>query len=415
MKRILFIHKNYPAQFGALGHWLAGQGWDVTFATQREDAKSDTVRIVKFSDHRKNTDGIHHYVAGMERAVITGQGFVRLAVALKNQGYEPDIVVAHSGWGAGAFAKDVWPTSRYVPYVEWWYQFPALDITPHDNLGDPLDVAARTRVRNAPSWLDFTGADAVIAPTKYQKSTFPKKMQSQITVLPDGMDTDLHSPGPRSPELMKELGIPEDAQIITYIARGMEPARGFPEMMRAVTALQADRPNFHAIIIGEDRVAYGSKAKAESWKDKMLAELTPDLQRLHFTGLVSRRRMIEVLRAGDAHLYLSTPFVLSWSVLDAMACGALIVANDSAPVREFITNGKSGLLVDMYDPDALQARIAKALDGGASLKKIRQTARKRMVDTMDAGKVAYPKKVAFFETLVGEKNAPKRKAAKRKT
>ena len=161
-----------------------------------------------------------------------------------------------------------------------------------------------------------------------------------------------------------------------------------------------DKPNLHAIIIGEDRVAYGSKAQGESWKDKMLTELTPDVRRLHFTGLVSRRRMVDVLRAGDAHLYLSTPFVLSWSFLDAMACGALVVANDSDPVREFMDDGKSGLLVDMYDPEALKTKVAEALDGRETLQKLRKAARRRMVSRMDAVDVAYPQKVAFFEDLL---------------
>lgn len=399
--RILFIHKNFPAQFGTLGVWLAEKkGWDVTFATQREGVKHSKVRILPFKDHRQNTKGIHHYVAGLERAVITGQGFVRLAVAMKNQGYKPDIVVAHSGWGVGMFAKDVWPDAKYVPYVEWWYQAPALDRTPHDEVGDPLDQAARTRVRNSPSWLDFTSADRVICPTEYQKSTFPADLAPKIEVLRDGMDTDMHSPGERDPELMKELGIPQDAEILTYIARGMEPARGFPEMMGALAALQKKRRNLHAIIVGEDRIAYGSK-NVPSWKEKLLKELDIDASRLHFTGLVPRPRMVEILRAGDVHLYISTPFVLSWSFLDAMACGALIVAYNSAPVREFMEHEKDGLLVDMYDAAALEATIARAIEEGKDLKPLREAAREKMTSRMDAEKVAYPAKVDFFEGLLG--------------
>ena len=398
--RILFLHKNFPAQFGALGLWLADKkGWDVTFATQREGAKHDKMRIVTFQDHREATKGVHHYLVGTERAIITGQSFVRLAMALKNRGYVPDVIVSHSGWGPGIFAKDVWPDAKYVPYVEWWYQSPALDRTPHDEPGDPLDTAARNRVRNAPSWLDFTSADAVICPTEFQASTFPKAQRDLIHVLPDGMDTKLHSPGPRNTEMLAEYGIPDDAEVITYVARGMEPARGFPELMGALSTVMADRPNAHAIIVGEDRVAYGAK-NAPSWKERMLKELPFDESRLHFTGLVPRPRMVDIIRAGDAHIYISAPFVLSWSFLDAMSSGALIVAYDSAPVREFMTHEKEGLLVDMYDAPALAGMITRALDEKEALEPLRAAARQKMLDQMDAEAIAYPKKVAFFESLL---------------
>lgn len=398
--RILFLHKNFPAQFGALGLWLAEKkGWDVTFATQREGVRHDKIRIVNFKDHREVTKGIHHYLVGTERAIITGQSFVRLALALKNQGYTPDIIVAHSGWGIGVFAKDVWPDAKYVPYVEWWYHSPATDRTPHDDPGDPLDSAARTRVRNAPSWLDFTSADAVLCPTEFQASTFPKAQRDMIHVLPDGMDTTLHSPGPRNLDMLDEYGIPHDAPVITYVARGMEPARGFPELMGALSKVMADRPDAHAIIVGEDRVAYGAKG-TPSWKERMLKELPFDESRLHFTGLVPRPRMVDIIRAGDAHVYISAPFVLSWSFLDSMACGALLVACDTAPVREFMEHEKEGLLVDMYDPVALAATLTRAIDEREELKPLRTAARQKMLDKMDAETIAYPKKVEFFESLL---------------
>lgn len=397
--RILFIHKNFPAQFGALGAWLArARQWDVTYATQKKGVAAKGIRVVGFEDHRENTDGVHHYVAGTERAVITGQGFVRTAVALRKQGYTPDVVMAHSGWGVGIFAKDVWPTASYVPYVEWWYKSPPLDRTPHDKAGDPLDEAARTRVRNVPSWLDFGSADAVVCPTEYQKSTFPDDLRAGISVLPDGLDTDLHAPGPRNAEMLAEYGIPTDAEIVTYVARGMEPARGFPEMMKAVSALQAARPNLHAVIVGEDRIAYGAK-NAESWKERMLAELPFDETRLHFTGLVPRARMVEIMRASDLHFFMSAPFVLSWSFLDAMACGCPIVAGDSAPVREFMTHEKEGLLCDMYDPASVLSAATRMLDAKEEMQALRGAARARILATHDAERVAYPKKAEFFEAL----------------
>lgn len=396
-KRILFIHKNYPAQFGTLGGWLAQKGWDVTFATERKDVTQSPFRVVRFEPHRKGTQGIHRYLAGLEEGVITGQGFARTAIAMKNQGYTPDIVVAHSGWGVGTFVKDIWPDTKFVAYLEWFYASPSQDRTPHDpDPEDPVDHSAKTRIRNAPFWLDMSGATCGICPTQYQADQFPAMLRERMTVLHDGIDTRLHSPGPRNPELMEELGIPVDAEVMTWVTRGMEPARGFPEMMHALADLQKDRPNLHAIIVGEDRVAYGAKGGG-SWKDKMLASHDYDLSRIHFTGLVSRTRMVEIIRAGNVHLYLTAPFVLSWSLLDAMSCGATLVASDVAPVKEFIKDGENGYLVDTYDHAALVARVKEALDSETDFG---TAARELIVSRYSAGEIVYPAKEALFLDII---------------
>jgi len=244
------------------------------------------MRIVQYEPHRDITKGVHNYVAGLEKAVIAGQGFIRAATALRKEGYVPDVVVAHSGWGGGMFVKDLWPETKFVPYLEWYYQSPAVDRTPHDPpKRDPLDAAAYTRLRNTPFWLDFSSADAALCPTKFQADQFPPMLRDKLTVMHDGIDTRFHAPGARDPALMAEMGIPQDAQIITWVTRGMEPSRGFPEMMAAISALQAKRPNLHTIIVGEDRVAYGSKRAVKSWKAKMLAELPFDVVHARCDGL----------------------------------------------------------------------------------------------------------------------------------
>lgn len=394
--RVLFIHKNFPAQFGALGAWLSGQDCEVLFATERADLKNPGVDWVNFKPKRKPTQGIHRYVGGLENAVITGQGFARTAVALRQRGYRPDVVVAHSGWGVGLFAKDVWPETRYVPYFEWFYRSPADDETPHDEPGDRLDLAARARVRNSPAWLDLSAADAALCPTAYQASQFPKEFRDCMTVMHDGIDTDLHSPGERDSDLLAELGVPQNAQVMTWVTRGMEPHRGFPEMMAAVSQLQRQRPNFHAIIVGEDRVAYGNQATGP-WKDKLLRQHEFDMSRIHFLGRVSRSKMVQVIRSGDVHLYLTVPFVLSWSMLDAMACGASMVASDVQPVREFIEHGVHGRLVDTYDPQSLLNGISGALDG----EHLGDRARRMIVDQYSTQRI-YPEKLSFLRRVAGD-------------
>ncbi len=398
--KLLFIHTNFPAQFGGLGRWLAEQGCDVTFAT-RSRAGSDDLKIVRFQDHRQASPATHHYLRGTERAVITGQSFARAALRLKRQGYTPDVVVAHSGWGAGLFAKDIWPDAKYVQYIEWYYTHPAIDRTPHNAPGPDEEERARARVRNAPFWLDFSAADASVCPTRFQAERFPDKTRPHLTILRDGVDTSLHAPGDRDPALLAAHGIPPASKIVTYIARGMEPMRGFPEFMRTVAELQHRRPDVHAVVIGEDRVAYGPARKGPSWKDRMLEELSLDPDRLHFTGHVPRTMMVRFLQASDAHVYLSAPFVLSWSFLEAMSCATPIVAADNDPVREFMRNGESGLLVDPYDIPDVVAAIERLLDDPEMSRRIGMAARATILGECDAFDIAYPKYKAFLSSLAG--------------
>lgn len=398
--KIMFIHKNYPAQFGRLAIWLAQHGWDVTYATTRDDVASNEIRIVRFDEHREPSAKTHHYLTGTERAVIAGQGLLRTAVALKKTGYYPDIVVAHSGWGVGFFVKDIWPDAKYVQYAEWYYNFPYEDKTPYFRVKNPIDESAKTRIRNAPFWLDFSAADATLCPTLYQASQFPDKIRDQIIVINDGFDTINLKPASRDLAFLEAQGIPPDAELVTYIARGMEPARGFPEVMNAIEALQKTRPALHAVVIASDRVVYGAKNANPSWKAKMLEELNLDRSRLHFAGLVSKSNMIKYLQASDAHLYLSAPFVLSWSFLEAMACATPIVAARSEPVEEFMSHQQNGILVDPYDTQEVVCAVETLLDNKDKAERLGVAARDAMISRYDAESIIYPQRAQFFSSLV---------------
>lgn len=397
MRRILFAHTNFPAQFGAFGEWLGRRGWDVAFITQRAGAHHPTIRVVHCEDTRETGEKTHRYVRGFEQAVIKGQSFARAGVALARSGYVPDVVMAHTGWGAGMFLKDVWPDALYAAYFEWYYNWPHVDRTPYDNPSDPLDARARNRVRNAAIWCDFVSADLCLCPTDFQAGQFPPWLRQRLRVIHDGIDTELNSPGEGARAILARWNIPEDAEVVTSITRGMEPHRGFPEIMRAVERLQKARPRLHAVIGGKDRVTYGSRLpEGESWKARMLAELDLDPSRLHFTGLLPRRDMVEVMRASDAHLYLTVPFVLSWSLLDAMSVGCLIVASDTAPVREFMTHGETGLLVPLHDAKALATRVGEVLDAPDAYRHMRERARAVVVERLDAGRVIFPAREAML-------------------
>ncbi|MEM7238825.1 MAG: glycosyltransferase [Pseudomonadota bacterium] len=370
MPSILFSHTSFPAQFGAFGTWLAEEGWDVWFATARADASAPPgCRMFTFEAQVEPPDGTLADAGPLEQALCNARGFARSAEATRAEGCIPDLVVAHTGWGAGTYARAVWPETRFIAYAEWWYAHPSPDITPEEpDLESDVRLRARALSKNAPVLLDLAEADAILCPTRFQAAQFPPWIRERMTVAHDGVDTDLHAPNPKARARLALYGLPPDAELVTYSARGFEPYRGFPDFMRALAALQAERPGLHAMIVGEDRVAYGrALPEQDSWRKRMLAELDLDPARTHFTGALPRPDYITVLQASDAHVYLTIPFVLSWSFIEAMSVGCPMVASDVAPVRE-AAEGSAVVLVDHSNTEALVARVSALLDDPVAAK-----------------------------------------------
>jgi len=271
--QILFLHDNFPAQFGYLGEFLANQGWDIWYGTQREGARHDQFKVFKYKPHRQITKDVHPYAANFERATLTGQAVARSAMALSKKGLNPDIVMAHSGWGPGIYAKDLWPDAKYIGYFEWYYCRNSPDTVFMGNTDRDIDQQLRTRSRNAAIMMDLASCDVGLCPTEFQKAQFPQCFQDKMRVMHDGINTDIYQPMEGAKLKLPGLDLSHVDDVITYVGRGMEPYRGFPEFMRALEIIQKKRPHVHAVIVGEDRVAYGKPLPdGESYKQKMLAE-----------------------------------------------------------------------------------------------------------------------------------------------
>jgi len=368
---ILFLHENYPAQFGALADYLAGTGWQVVFGTQKEGLDPGStkhlasgVRVVRYARARDPNVETHPYLQGTERAILNGQGFARLGISLKNAGFMPDIIVAHSGWGSGSFAKVVFPEARLVQYLEWWYRYPPVDAIPDLPSQRPAeDQHARALTRNLPFFLDFQQADLLVTPTEFQASQFPDFMKSRLVVQHDGVDFDLLAGAVDAGDPFSAEGLPEDAPVVTFATRGMEPTRGFPTFMAAAARVQGARPDAHIVVAGNDTIHYGPKPNGfQSWKEKALAEHEFAQDRLHFTGLLQKPEYAKLLRRTNAHAYLTLPFVLSWSMIEAMGAGAPIVASDVAPVREVLEADTFAKFVPTQDVEALTQALLWCLE-----------------------------------------------------
>lgn len=399
--RILFLHDNFPAQFGFFGQYLASHGWDVTFGTQRENSSLAGVKVFNYKPHREITEKIHPYAANYEKAVLDGQAVARVAIDLKKRGYSPDIVMAHSGWGPGLYAKELWPNAKYIGYFEWYYRVDAPDIAYITPGVRELDEVLRGRARNAAILMDLASCDAGICPTQFQKDQFPECFHDKLKVMHDGIDTNLYAPEPGSKLKLPDLDLSEADEIITYVARGMEPYRGFPEFMAALEIVLKERPQAHAVIVGQDRVAYGKQLpEGDSYKKRALETHDFDWSRLHFTGLLARPFYRAVLLASSVHVYVTAPFVLSWSMLEAMSAGCAIVGSDVEPMHEIAEKAPAALsLAEMRDKRALADAIIEALENKEKNAAMRRAARELIVREYAAEKL-YDDKRKWIESLL---------------
>ncbi len=400
--RVLFAHTNFPAQYRHVAQALAGRGHEVVFATRNPKLELPGVTKRLFKPHRQVRKETHPYVRPLEFAVLNGQASYRLAKTLREEGFVPDVVSFHSGWGAGQYFADAFPEARRLGLFEWYYRAHGSDASFLQDPPQSEDDHLRIRTKNAPILLDLTSVERAISPTAWQRAQFPALVRDSIEVLHEGIDTDYFTPAPGTRLRLPNLDLGGAEEIMTYVARGMEPYRGFPQMIRAAALLQRRRPGLHVVVVGADRVAYGRKLEdSRTYRQKMLEE-TPDLdlERLHFTGLLPYGRYRDVIRASALHLYLTVPFVLSWSMLECMATGCLVLGSDTEPVREVIEHGVNGLLVDFHDVEGIAEAAGAALDDSARGAALRERARASIVERYALTKLL-PRHVELIEGMAG--------------
>lgn len=383
--RVLFLHSNFPAQFRHLATVLARDPKNqVVFGTNCKEGQIAGVTKAIYQPSRQVRPETHHYIRPLEHAVLEGQAVYRMTQTLKQQGFYPDVVYAHSGWGPGLFIKDIFPKASYLCYFEWFYQAHGSDVDFDPSELINADDEARIRTKNAPILLDLYSCDRGLSPTQWQRQQFPLEYHPKLTVLHDGVNTEICCPQPGAKLKLPNLDLSEVSEIVTYVARGMEPYRGFPQFMQAVLILQQRRPNCHVVVVGQDRVAYGKKLPdGKTYKQSFLETLPLDLSRLHFTGSLPYNQYLQVLQASSVHVYLTYPFVLSWSMLESMATGCLVLGSKTPPVEEVIQDGVNGLLVDFFDLEAIATRMEEVLDHPEQMASMRRQARETVLERFD--------------------------------
>lgn len=379
---VLFIHQNFPGQFRRVALALKSDPAFAVSAIGRENCPGlPEITVNRYRLHRSVSQQTHHYARTYENAILHGQAVLRLLVDMKRQGKTPDVIVAHPGWGETLFVRDVFPNVRLVHFCEFYYHGTGADVGFDPAFPTSLDDQARIRSRNAALLLSLEMCDVAVAPTHWQKQLHPSAYHDKIEVLHEGVDTETLYPDDGATFLLADGTVlrPGD-QVVTYVARNLEPYRGFHTFMRSLPALLERHPECKVVIAGGNGVGYGKRPKdASDWKTQMLREVRIDPKRVHFTGTLAFADYRRLLQVSAAHVYLTYPFVLSWSMVEAMACGCVVLGSDTAPVREVIRNGQNGLLVDFFDHSALADGLGNVLAHASAYAGMREHARKTTI------------------------------------
>jgi glycosyltransferase involved in cell wall biosynthesis len=330
---------------------------------------------------------------------------------LKANGLMPDLVIAHPGWGEALFVKDVWKQTSLLSFLEFYYATSGTDVGFDPEFSKQgFFEDARLRVKNANNLLSLEISDFGLSPTNWQKQSHPQWTQDRIQVIFDGVDCDILKPNPSVRlNLKRETGesfsLTSKDEIITFVNRNLEPYRGYHSFMRALPKILAARPNARVLIVGGDGVSYGAKApEGKTWKQIFLDEVKSriDLERVHFLGNVPYPIFTQLLQLSSCHVYLTYPFVLSWSCIEALSTGCLVIGSDTGPVREVIEHGVNGLLVDFFNYEAIADTVIRSLSDPASFIRMRQNARASAKDNYDLRSVCLPKQLALIESILAK-------------
>ncbi|MFN7223801.1 MAG: glycosyltransferase family 4 protein [Paracoccaceae bacterium] len=404
--KILFLHQNFPGQFLHLAPELVARGHDVLALTDARNTRPSSIRTIRYKHDPIKVDPAQtrlgrNYTIMSDRGVTVARACVRLR---DTEGYTPDVIFGHSGWGETLFLKEIWPTAKLIVYAEFYYRGVGADVgfdaefTPYG-----LDQVLIAQGRAAHLGQALVHADAGLSPTEWQASTYPDSLRPMIRVIHDGVDCDLVRPNSQASVTLPDGRVlTAGDEVLTFVNRNLEPYRGYHIFMRALPAILRARPNAHVVIVGGDEVSYGTAPKEEKgWKDLILSQVQDalPLDRVHFMGKVPYTVFVSILQISRTHAYMTYPFVLSWSMLEAMAAGCLVVGSGTAPVQEVLRDGENGLLVDFFDVEGWVATLIKALAEPDQFAPLRAAARKTALARYDLRTVCLPELVTFVESF----------------
>jgi glycosyltransferase involved in cell wall biosynthesis len=407
--KVLFLHQNFPGQFKHLAPALAHAGHEVhaLLLADKPGMTWQGVQVHTYFPGRSSTPRIHPWIIDIEAKVIRGEAVLHWAMQFKQQGFDPDVVIAHPSWGESLFIKQVWPAARLGLFYEMFYQAEGQDVHFDAEFSKPeISPASRLLIKNAMAVLQHQTVDAAISPTHWQARTYATHMQDKITVVHDGIDTAAIRPDAQA-RLVLDNGLSwsRDDEVLTFVSRNLEPYRGYHIFMRALPEVLRLRQQAQVLIVGSDSVSYGAKApEGKTWKQIFIDEVRTqipdsDWQRVHFLGRLAYPQFLTMLQISRVHVYLTYPFVLSWSLIEAMSSGCAILASDTAPVHEAIEDGVTGRLLPFFNPAAWAQGIDQLMNAPEERQRLGEQARLRAIARYDLQTVCLPRQLAWVQAL----------------
>ncbi len=393
---ILFIHPNHLGQFGRLAKKLA-QDKDnsvYTIAEEKHVKKEiENITTYTYKDIEEISEEVHRYNRSMQKALIRADLVCSMLMDKKRNGFEPDIIFVHTGWGESFYLKEIFPLTPVVGFFEYYYHSRGKDVGFDPEFPMFVDDIFRLKALNAIHLLSLESCDVRISPTQWQKSLFPKAYQNSIDVIHEGIDTQKIQANPDAIFFLNDgTNLNAGDEVLTYVSRSLEPYRGYHQFIRALPKILDARPNCHVVIVGNDDVSYGKKAPAsKSYKDIYFDTIKNniDLSRVHFTGVLEYEEYLKILQISTCHVYLTYPFVLSWSVLEALSTGCVVVGSNTDPVKEVISDEKNGLLVDFFDTDAIAQKVIDVLSNPQKFKHLSKNAREFVQKNYDFEELSF--------------------------
>lgn len=403
--KLLFVHQNFPGQFLYLAPEMQRRGHDVRALTDAANDKTSDVPILRYAHKTQKVDPAATRL-GRNFTLMSDRGVsaARFCQKLRAEGYVPDVIYGHSGWGETLFLKEIWPEAKLLVFAEFYYRGLGADT----GFDPEFQAQGFDQVMIAQSRAAYLGqalhhADAGVTPTQWQASTHPPMLRQHLQVIFDGVDCDRLNPNPAARFALPDGRVvkPGD-EVLTFVNRNLEPYRGFHIFLRALPDVLRARPDAQVVIVGGDEVSYGQPPKeGGTWKEFMQREVGDqiDLSRVHFVGRVPYDRFVDLLHVSRAHAYLTYPFVLSWSMVEAMAAGCHVIGSNTAPVAEVITDGVNGRLVDFFDVPGWSRALTEALANPEAARPLREAARKLARDRYDLRSVCLPQQVDLLTRL----------------
>jgi glycosyltransferase involved in cell wall biosynthesis len=407
---VLFVHQNFPGQFRHSAIALAADKRNAVVALGINPPGYATpgVAYARYPIRRKPTEGLSPLLQDIQSKVIRGESAALAGAELQRKGFTPDVIVIHPGWGEHMFLKDVWPDAPVLAFQEFFYRTKGLDTDFDPEFRkDGLEARMRTRAKNVNHLTSYDSADWSYSPTEWQRSSLPQEQQARTSVIFDGIDTDYITPDAAAVfKLPDGRSVKVGDEVLTFVNRNLEPYRGFHILMRALPAIQKARPEAVTLLVGGDDVSYGAKPPGGgSWKDVMLKEVGDrlDMSRIFFLGRIPYGDYRNLLRVSRVHAYLTYPFVLSWSMVESMAAECLVVGSGTPPVREALTHGETGLLVDFFDVEGWAKTVSDALAKPADYAPLRTAARRHVLARYDLQSVCLPRQLKLIGAVAAKR------------